>query len=205
MPKETFYNLPEEKRKRILDAAADEIVRVPASEMSINKIIQKADISRGSFYQYFDDKHDLIQYLLSDYINILKDGIRDSLRICKGDIFAAVSRVLDGVIILGRDERNRQGMRNIIGEADKTECTLDFMLKLRNEIVEILVDGTDRTLMKNEDDGELSLLARLLFLLLENAAGECLYHIGYADRVKAEFLGQLELIKRGTEKGKIDG
>ena len=61
MPKETFYNLPEDKKKRILDAAAEEIVRVPASEMSINKIIQKADISRGSFYQYFDDKHDLIQ------------------------------------------------------------------------------------------------------------------------------------------------
>ena len=130
MPKETFYNLPEDKKKRILDAAAEEIVRVPASEMSINKIIQKADISRGSFYQYFDDKHDLIQYMLSDYINILKDGIRDSLRICKGDIFAAVSRVLDGVIALGRDERNQKGMKNIIGEADKNECTLDFILNL---------------------------------------------------------------------------
>ncbi len=201
MPKETFYNLPEEKRKRILDAAADEIVRVPASEMSINKIIQKADISRGSFYQYFDDKHDLIQYMLSDYINILKDGIRDSLRICKGDIFAAVSRVLDGVIVLGRDERNQQGMKNIIGEADKNECTLDFILSLQNEIVEILVEGTDRTLLKNGEDGELILLARLLFLLLKNAAAECLHDIRHADRVRAEFSGQMELIKRGTERG----
>ena len=197
MPKETFYNLPEDKKKRILDAAAEEIVRVPASEMSINKIIQKADISRGSFYQYFDDKHDLIQYMLSDYINILKDGIRDSLRICKGDIFAAVSRVLDGVIALGRDERNQKGMKNIIGEADKNECTLDF-------IVKILVEGTDRTLLKNETDDELILLARLLFLLLKNAAAECLHDIRYADRVRAEFLGQQELIKRGTERGGID-
>ena len=201
MPKDTFYNLPEEKRKRILDAAAEEIVRVPASEMSINKIIQKADISRGSFYQYFDDKHDLIQYMLSDYINILKDGIRDSLRICKGDIFAAVGRVLDGVIVLGRDERNQQGMKNIIGEADKNECTLDFILSLQNEIVEILVEGTDRTLLKNGEDGELILLARLLFLLLKNAAAECLHDIRHADRVKAEFSGQMELIKRGTERG----
>lgn len=201
MPKETFYNLPEDKKKRILDAAAEEIIRVPASEMSINKIIQKADISRGSFYQYFDDKHDLIQYMLSDYINILKDGIRDSLRVCKGDIFAAVCRVLEGVIVLGRDQRNQQGMRNIIGEADKNECTLDFMLELQNEIVEILVAGTDRSLLKNDDDGELILLARLLFLLLKNAAAECLHDISHADRVKAEFLGQLQMIKRGTERG----
>ena len=204
MPKETFYNLPEDKKKRILDAAAEEIVRVPASEMSINKIIQKADISRGSFYQYFDDKHDLIQYMLSDYINILKDGIRDSLRICKGDIFAAVSRVLDGVIALGRDERNQKGMKNIIGEADKNECTLDFILNLQDEIVKILVEGTDRTLLKNETDDELILLARLLFLLLKNAAAECLHDIRYADRVRAEVLGQQELIKRGTERGGID-
>lgn len=204
MPKETFYNLPEDKKKRILDAASEEIIRVPASEMSINKIIQKADISRGSFYQYFDDKHDLIQYMLSDYINILKDGIRDSLRICKGDTFAAVCRVLEGVIVLGRDQRNQQGMKNIIGEADKNECTLDFMLELQNEIVEILVAGTDRSLLKNDDDGELILLARLLFLLLKNAAAECLHDISHADRVKAEFLGQLRIIKRGTEKGKID-
>lgn len=201
MPKETFYNLPEDKKKRILDAASEEIIRVPASEMSINKIIQKADISRGSFYQYFDDKHDLIQYMLSDYINILKDGIRDSLRVCKGDIFAAVCRVLEGVIVLGRDQRNQQGMRNIIGEADKNECTLDFMLGLQKEIVEILVEGTDRRLLRNSDDDELILLARLLFLLLKNAAAECLHDISHADRVKAEFLGQLQMIKRGTERG----
>lgn len=204
MPKETFYNLPADKKKRILDAASEEIVRVPASEMSINKIIQRADISRGSFYQYFDDKHDLIQYMLSDYINVLKDGIRDSLQVCKGDIFAAVSRVLDGVIVLGRDERNQQGMKNIIGEADKNECTLDFILNLQNEIVGILVKGTDRTLLKNDEDSEVILLARLLFLLLKNAAAECLHDISHADRVRAEFLGQLEMIKRGTEKGKID-
>lgn len=199
MPKETFYNLPEDKRKRILDAAAQEIVRVPASEMSINKIIQTAGISRGSFYQYFDDKHDLIQYMLSDYINILKDGIRDSLRICRGDTFAALIRVLDGVIVLGRDEDNQQGMKNIIGEAEKNECTLDFMLGLQSEIVEILVAGMDRTRLENDD--EVILLARLLFLLLKNAAAECLHDISHADRVRAEFLGQLEMIKRGAERG----
>lgn len=199
MPKETFYNLPEDKRKRILDAAAQEIVRVPASEMSINKIIQTAGISRGSFYQYFDDKHDLIQYMLSDYINILKDGIRDSLRICQGDTFAALIRVLDGVIVLGRDEDNQQGMKNIIGEAEKNACTLEFMLALQSEIVEILVAGMDRTRLKNDD--EVILLARLLFLLLKNAAAECLHDISHADRVRAEFLGQLEMIKRGAERG----
>ncbi len=54
--KKPFYNLPEDKKKRILDAAAEEIVRVPASEMSINKIIQKADISREAFISILTTK-----------------------------------------------------------------------------------------------------------------------------------------------------
>lgn len=204
MPKDTFYNLPEEKRKRILDAAAEEVIRVPASEMSINKIIQKAEISRGSFYQYFEDKHDLIQYMLSDYINILKDGIRTAMENCQGNIFDAALLVVDGVIFLGRDEKNQRGMKHIIGEADKKECSLEFMLGLQNEIVEILVGGVDRSLLKSDRHEEVVLLARLIFLLLKNAAIECLLDIGHADRVKLEFIGQLKMIKEGAEREKTD-
>ena len=64
MPKDTYYNLPDEKRLRVFNAAVDELIRVPVSEMSINQIIQNAGISRGSFYQYFEDKYDLAQYVL---------------------------------------------------------------------------------------------------------------------------------------------
>ena len=204
MPKETFYNLPEDKKNGFSTPQRRKLYACRPARCPSTKSYRKRIFPGEAFYQYFDDKHDLIQYMLSDYINILKDGIRDSLRICKGDIFAAVSRVLDGVIALGRDERNQKGMKNIIGEADKNECTLDFILNLQDEIVKILVEGTDRTLLKNETDDELILLARLLFLLLKNAAAECLHDIRYADRVRAEFLGQQELIKRGTERGGID-
>ena len=48
MPTETFYNLPEEKRGRLVKAIYLELARVPFSEMSINRIIKEAQISRGS-------------------------------------------------------------------------------------------------------------------------------------------------------------
>ena len=67
MPKKTFYNLPEEKRKKILDAACSEFLRVPYEEVSINQIIKIAQIPRGSFYQYFDDKDDLFDYFIHIY------------------------------------------------------------------------------------------------------------------------------------------
>ena len=50
MPSERFWRLPEEKRQLIFEKAMDEFVRVPFEKASINQIIQKAGISRGSFY-----------------------------------------------------------------------------------------------------------------------------------------------------------
>ena len=63
MIKKTFYNLPEEKRQRIIDAIMNEFSGSPSEKVSINRIIKEANISRGSFYQYFDDKVDLVEIL----------------------------------------------------------------------------------------------------------------------------------------------
>jgi len=76
MPTERFFHLSEDKRKRILKAARKEFIRVPFEEVSINQIIKNAEISRGSFYTYFEDKNDLLRYVFQDtkqnYINLCK-------------------------------------------------------------------------------------------------------------------------------------
>lgn len=66
MPKDTFLNLPDQKRARILLAAVDEFAERRFSEASINSIIKAAGIPRGSFYQYFSDKEDLYLYMLGE-------------------------------------------------------------------------------------------------------------------------------------------
>ena len=63
MPSATFYNLPEEKRERLLRAAREEFSRVPYESASVNRIIQSAGIPRGSFYMYFTDKEELFGHL----------------------------------------------------------------------------------------------------------------------------------------------
>lgn len=67
MPKETFLNLSEEKKKKIIKAAQNEFERVPLEQASIKNIVENAGIARGSFYQYFESKEDLmrIYYKLS--------------------------------------------------------------------------------------------------------------------------------------------
>jgi AcrR family transcriptional regulator len=64
MPKETFFNLPEEKRDLICQVAIGEFAAYPYARASINRIVAGAGIAKGSFYQYFENKQDLFLYLL---------------------------------------------------------------------------------------------------------------------------------------------
>lgn len=64
MPYPTFYNLPEEKRQKLLECAIDEFAEYDYHSASITKIVTRAGIAKGSLYQYFKDKQDLYYYLL---------------------------------------------------------------------------------------------------------------------------------------------
>lgn len=65
MPTQTFFNLPEEKRNRIIEAAILEFLTYSFDQASIARIIDKADIPRGSFYQYFENLKDLYKYIFA--------------------------------------------------------------------------------------------------------------------------------------------
>lgn len=68
MPKPTFHNLPAEKRQRIIDAAIDEFAAWPYAKATLDRIVDAAEISKGSMYQYFGGKADLYRYLLTEYM-----------------------------------------------------------------------------------------------------------------------------------------
>jgi len=65
MPKDTFLNLPEDKRRLIEDVALDEFAEFGFDNASINRIVTAAGIAKGSFYQYFGDKGDLYKHILA--------------------------------------------------------------------------------------------------------------------------------------------
>ncbi|MGB8984927.1 MAG: TetR/AcrR family transcriptional regulator [Anaerolineales bacterium] len=66
MPKQTFLNLPSEKRETVLNAAVDEFAEYGLENASTNRIVKNSGIAKGSFYQYFEDKQDVFLYLLSE-------------------------------------------------------------------------------------------------------------------------------------------
>ena len=51
-------------KNKIIKAAKKEFERVPFEQTSIKNIVEDAEIARGSFYQYFESKEDLLRIYL---------------------------------------------------------------------------------------------------------------------------------------------
>lgn len=64
IPKQTFFNLDVEKKEKIIKSALEEFSEKSFNEASVNNIVKKSGISKGSLYQYFEDKLDIYLYLI---------------------------------------------------------------------------------------------------------------------------------------------
>lgn len=64
MPKEAFFNLPDNKQQKILNFSITEFSKNHYDAASISKIVREAGISKGSFYDYFENKKDLYKFLV---------------------------------------------------------------------------------------------------------------------------------------------
>ena len=64
MPKQTFFNLPLDKRETIMNAAIEEFAEYGLENASTNRIVKNSGIAKGSFYQYFEDKQDVFMHML---------------------------------------------------------------------------------------------------------------------------------------------
>jgi AcrR family transcriptional regulator len=81
MPKDTFFNLPEDKRTLICQVAIGEFATHSFAQASINRIVARSGIAKGSFYQYFENKNDLFLYLVQlvedEKLNFLAPVVRN--------------------------------------------------------------------------------------------------------------------------------
>ncbi len=66
MPHQTFFNLPDAKRSRVLAALKAEFAAHPYTQGSVDRVTAAAGISKGSFYQYFEDKRDAYAHLVGE-------------------------------------------------------------------------------------------------------------------------------------------
>lgn len=113
MPHPTFDRLPSAKQKILKQAAIKEFATVSYNDASINKIIQDAGISRGSFYQYFDDKEDLYLYLVSEYRSEVFAWLVEKVQEEEGDLLKGFEALYDTLTKSKRNSRQQAFVQNV--------------------------------------------------------------------------------------------
>lgn len=164
MPKETFNNLSEEKKKKIFNAAVKEFSTKRFSEASINQIIKTAEIPRGSFYQYFNNKEDLYLYMYERIEEEKKEIVRQSEIIDLDTDFFEIC-IQSTIATFEWVRNNPEYMRIcILMEIDDSE----FITSLRRSIIQILGRYIERDkkrgLVKPEIDS--NLVADMVYTLI---------------------------------------
>lgn len=158
MPKRTFFNLSDEKRRSLLKAAEREFSRVPLAKASVSNIIKMAGIPRGSFYQYFENIEDLYYYLVDIETEKRKILFIKFLKKHNGDIIQAATDLYKNFLEELPDENERNffklAMLNVTHRVE-TSFTKFFNgqmnLKSDNEIIKLV----DKELLNITNENEI--------------------------------------------------
>jgi AcrR family transcriptional regulator len=94
VPAQTFFNLPEKKRKRIEDIALREFAHHPYSRASVSRVAREARIAKGSIYQYFADKKDLYFYLAKQAAQAKMDFLASRANLDWSDFYGSYARMM---------------------------------------------------------------------------------------------------------------
>lgn len=148
MPKQTFHNLSDKKKQTLLTAAKKEFSRVPLHEAVISNIIKSADISRGSFYQYFEDLEDLFFYILDEHVKRNRDEFATQLQQQNGDLLETFIVMYRSMLEEFKTEENRVffnnaflNMNHKVGNAFTDHTSMENFIQRRSEFLQ-LIDTT---------------------------------------------------------------
>ena len=203
MIKKTFYNLPYEKRKRITDAVIKEFMERPNEKVSINRIIKTAEISRGSFYQYFDDKVDLIEIITKTMFEESSNKAKELLKLSCGDLFVMYIKMFDYFGDYSSQKQTMKIMRNIVDSFKANDDLVSEYLKnrfniaLSNNEIYLMVD---RQNLKFQDNESVKCLIEILTQVLKNAIFDVFVAGSDREEVRERLIKKIDIIKQGAVK-----
>ena len=200
MPKQTFFNLKEEKKKKIEKALIKEFSNNTFEKASISNIIAEANIPRGSFYQYFEDKEDAIYYIINKYLEKEKNRIYQYLLKNKGDIFETAINIYEDTAKIKEKNENEELFKNILQELKKNNINVfDEHKKIlkSQKTIEKMINKTELNI-ENEED--LQDFLRILNVIIRAISMEVVLKKLTVEEGKQRLIREIEILKKGMKK-----
>lgn len=205
MPTERFYRLPEEKRRTILEAAKKEFARVPYEKASINQIIHNADISRGSFYTYFEDKQDVVRYLFEDSSNKMKQVCVDELEATHGEYFSMMDRLFEYFIQAMQESADMLAVaRNVFDYQENAKAMglggfpSPMEAEKNDNPIRWLFSAVDKSRMRWQDPEHFASLMTMAMSALVFASKQYYEYPDQLDIIRRSFRCSMDVLRRGA-------
>lgn len=200
MPKETFLKLSKEKQQKIIKSAKKEFARAPIENVSIKNIVEDADIARGSFYQYFESKEDLLIYILKENSEELNNKLRNKLKEINGNIFELYVFLYDSMIEEFIDNSDQELFRQIfINLKSSDENVFDLVKKTKPQDIIEYYEQIDKTKLNITNHEDLVIICDMLNAITRRAVIKNFKNKS-KEYCRKMFLKEIEYLKYGIEK-----
>jgi AcrR family transcriptional regulator len=199
MPKDTFFHLSEEKRKKIMKAAKEEFTQNELHKSRVSNIIKKADIPRGSFYQYFEDLTDLYYYVINDSFDSL-ENMGHKYSQFTNDVFeyALLSFMYDyeGFV----QDKRHQFMRNVVKSISNDKRYVENFVNRRIDYIEDVLDNMDLSNVRLTSREDLIKMYQLIQDVKRSVIQKAIIDNKTKDQAYEEFKWHLDILKHGLIK-----
>ena len=200
MPKETFLKLSKEKQQKIIKSAKKEFARAPIENVSIKNIVEDADIARGSFYQYFESKEDLLIYILKENSEELNNKLKNKLKEINGNIFELYVFLYDSMIEEFIDNSDQELFRQIfINLKSSDENVFDLVKKIKPQDIIEYYEQIDKTKLNITNHEDLVIICDMLNAITRRAVIKNFKNKS-KEYCRKMFLKEIEYLKYGIEK-----
>ncbi len=107
LARNTFNKLDDGKKSKILDAAVEEFARHGFRQASVNRMVERVGIAKGSLFQYFGSKEGLFRVIFDYAVELVRQSLREVKKETSGaDFFERIkASLLAGIRFIERHPR----------------------------------------------------------------------------------------------------
>ena len=203
MPKERFERLSEIKKQRIAEALMSEMETVPLEKLNVCHVAQKAGVSRGSLYLYFENKEDMIAFSVCQEAGRKLEKDRSRLEENGGDYWDMMADSLKEWIVRSKKKPENRRMLCCLpdgGEVyflrNQEEKNAERIRYHKDWIYQNCSNGEIRHLTRSEFDA----LDDLCRALMTVSFQEYVYGNQNPEKMLCYFRDRLELVRSGLSR-----
>src|SRR5688500_11124545 len=170
MPKDTWWNLPEAKRRAIADAAMAEIGTRGFSAGSLNVIAHEVGIAKGSLFQYFEDKLAFFTTVAEGMSSTLEAAVLEGVDLEDGAYFDCLAILVGNWSRFFRAHPLEQRMAHAAASEIDGEARAAVRGVPTQHYVNVLLPMAERALSSGElrDGADVDQLVAMTVLLLRH-------------------------------------